>query len=82
MFSRLLAWLFGPCFAYGHIWVVIPPTPEESAEDKEAYDSWFDNYPIEPYPSLHGHTECSVCRKIKVDGGGFGRPSGYHPGWG
>jgi hypothetical protein len=79
---RLIARLFGPCAAYGHQWIDIPPTPEEAAEDQGAYQSWFDNYPIEEYPTLHGHTECSVCGGIKPSNGSAGRPSGYHPGWG
>jgi hypothetical protein len=78
---RIIAFLFGPCAAYGHHWVDIPPTPEEAAQDKEAYQAWFDDYPNTEYPTLHGHTECEVCGGIKASAN-FGRPHGYHPGWG
>lgn len=81
MIRRFIAWLFGPCIAAGHQWVFIPPTPEEAAQDHEAYQEWFDDYPLTPYPTLHGHSECAICGKAKVSAS-FGRPSGHHPGWG
>lgn len=82
MIQRLIAWLFGPCAAHGHDWAFIPPTPAESDQDKEAWQEWFDDYPLTPYPTLHGYTMCKRCQKIKASSGSSGRPSGHHPGWG
>lgn len=82
MMRKFIAWLFGPCAAYGHQWVDISGTPEEIAAAEEAYKQWFDDYPIGTYPTPPGRTECSVCGELKPPSRGFGRPSGYHPGWG